>query len=270
MNITWGGALGAAAMFVLVLAAAGWVATRRLLRGGYRSTPLSAMRSGWRDVFRLIRVSIPVALILFGIRLFQGLGKDMQNIFLRHRPAVWSLTGLAIDVIFALVWAAFALRIAFFILTPDIERADRKARTRRAVLYAFAFWGLTVAVTIAGIALVVLVRGADRGLVIKSVGYIIYAITIVSALTRPAIAVGLPKPVRESFRIIRENWLGGSVTLSLAALPLGLVYIIVGMMRFVRMPLVLALGLEIPIAALSALCYLAFEGVVAAMYRRVM
>jgi hypothetical protein len=76
--------------------------------------------------------------------------------------------------------------------------------------------------------------------------------------------------VRESFRIIRENWLGGSVTLSLAALPLGLVYIIVGMMRFVRMPLVLALGLEIPIAALSALCYLAFEGVVAAMYRRVM
>jgi len=42
------------------------------------------------------------------------------------------------------------------------------------------------------------------------------------------------------------------------------------LLRFVHLPLTVALALEIPIAALSALCYAAFEGVIAAMYKRIM
>jgi hypothetical protein len=38
----------------------------------------------------------------------------------------------------------------------------------------------------------------------------------------------------------------------------------------VLLSLPLALGLELPVAAASALCYAAFEGVIAAMYKRIM
>ncbi len=271
MKISWGGAAGFAAILILVLLAFGWVATRKLLRGGYRATPASAVRSGWRAVFRLARASPAVALALFATKLLQSLGKDIQNITLSHMQVAWSLTGITIDLAFTLAWAAFALRIGFFVLAPDATRDERRDRTRRAMLYALAFWGLTLAVNAAGIGLVFYVHGADHGMVIRSVGYIFYAIAVVAALTRPAIAVGLPRPLKESFRIIRENWLGVSVTLVLAALPLGLVFLSVGVfLRFFRLGLGLALLLEMPIAAASALCYFAFEGSVAAMYRRIM
>jgi len=60
-------------------------------------------------------------------------------------------------------------------------------------------------------------------------------------------------------------------TLIMAAAPLALVFFGVAMLlRFVRFGLGLALVLEIPIAALAALCYAAFEGVIAAMYKRIM
>jgi hypothetical protein len=271
MKITWGGAAGFTAVIILLGFAVFWVATRPLLAGPYRTTPRSAVHSGWRAVFRLIETSPRFALALFGLKLFQSVGKDLQNIVLRHHPLAWSLTGIAIDLAFALAWAALALQISFSILAPDLLRSERRPRRRRAVVYAAGFWGLTLAVNAAGIALVVLVHGADHGKVVKTVGYIFYAISVVAALTRPAIAIGLPRPIKESFRIMRENWLGVSVTLILAVLPLAVVFISVGMfLRFFRLGLGLAFLLELPVAALSALCYLAFEGVIAAMYKRIM
>ncbi|HMA50873.1 MAG TPA: hypothetical protein VKP60_14030, partial [Magnetospirillaceae bacterium] len=90
-------------------------------------------------------------------------------------------------------------------------------------------------------------------------------------LSRPAIATGLTRPIREALRILWENWIGAVITLILAAAPLALVFFGVALLlRFVRLGLNLALVLEIPIAALGALCYAAFEGVIAAMYKRIM
>jgi hypothetical protein len=271
MKLTLMGTLGFAAVAAITILAAAWVVTRRLLYSRYKSTPFSAFLSGWRAVFRLIRAAPLVALAVFGAKLFQILGKDIQNIVLRHHPMAWSITGMAIDLAFALAWAAFALRIYFYVLTPDATRQEKWARTRIAVIYALAFWGLAITVNAAGIGLVVAVHGADHGMVVKIVGYISYAITVIAVLTRPGIATGLPRPLRESLRILRENWLGAAVTLVLAALPLGLVFLAVGLIGgFVPLRLYMALLLEIPIAAASALCYFAFEGVVAAMYRRIM
>jgi hypothetical protein len=246
--------------------------TRRLLVSTrYRSRPSAAFKGAWQSVFGLIKAAPLVALAAFCAKLFQILGKDIQNIALRRHPMAWSLTGLAIDLLFALIWAAVAMRIYFSILAPDLPRADLRRRTRSAMIYALAFWAVAVAVNAAGIGLVYWVRGADHGMVVRIIGYLSYALTVVAVLTRPGIATGLPRPLKEAFRVVRENWFGGGVTLILGALPLGLVFLSVNLISdFVRLKLYVALLLEVPIAAASALCYLAFEGTVAAMYRRVM
>jgi hypothetical protein len=272
MKTTLWGAFGFAVGTAVVLLGLAWLVTRRILVSTRnKSKPLSAFTGGWRAVFRLVEAAPLVALAVFGVKLFQILGKDTQNIILRHHPIVWSITGLAIDLLFAVAWAAVALRIYFFILTPEATREARWARTRISVIYALAFWAMGIALNAAAIGLVVWVHGADHGMVIRIVGYLSYAITVIAALTRPGIATGLPRPVRESFRILRENWFGGAVTLLLAAVPLGFVFFAVALIsELVRLKLYVALPLEVPIAAASALCYFAFEGVIAAMYRRIM
>jgi hypothetical protein len=271
MKITWMGVLGFGAVAIVVLLALAWLVTRRLLRSSrHRATPISAFSSGWRGIVRLGRAAPFVAVAAFGVKLFQILGKDLQNIFLRRHPMVWSLTGIAIDLIFALAWAVVALRIYFYLLAPDATREQRWARTRIAVVYALIFWAAGILLNFLGIGLVVWVKGADHGVVIEIVAYLSYALTVVAALTRPGIAIGLAKPLRESFRLIRENWFGATITVLMAAVPLGLVFMAVGLAaHVVRMRVYVALLLEFPIAALSALCYFAFEGVIAGMYRRI-
>ncbi len=271
MKLSLGGALGFGVVAIIVLLIGAWIATRRILHSPYPSSPAAAAGSGWRAVFQLIQLSPLVALAGFGIKLFQAFGEDAANILLRHWPQAWSVTGFVIELIFALAWAAFSMRIYLLVLAPEATAEEVRARTRRAVLYALAFWALTIAITVAAIGLVILVKGADRGNVMRSVGYISYAITVVAALSRPAIAIGLTKPVREALRILRENWFGAVVTLILAALPLGLVFFAAGLLvRFLHMPLAFALLLQLPITALSALCYAAFEAVIATMYKRIM
>ena len=271
MKLTVGGAIGFAVVAVIALLFATWVASRRLLHSPYPSSPLSAAQSGWRAVFGMIQVMPLVALTGFAIKLSQSFGKDAANILLRHWPRTWSITGLVIDIAFTLAWAAFAMRIYLLVLAPDATREQIRTRTLRAVLYALAGRGLLIAVTLAGIALVVAVRGADHGKVIRAVDYFSYVVTVVVALSRPAIATGLARPIWEALRILRENWFGATVTLILAALPFTLVVVGVALLlRLVHLPLPVALVLEIPIAALSALCYAAFEGVIAAMYKRIM
>jgi hypothetical protein len=271
VKVTLGGALGFGVVALVFLALAAWVATRRLLRSPYPSSPMSAAQGGWRAVFQLIQLSPLVALGGFGIKLFQSFGEDAANILLRNWPRTWSVTGFVIELLFALAWAAFAMRLDLLILAPEATGEERRARIRRAVLYALFFWAVTIAITVAAIGLVILVKGADRGNVMRSVVYISYAVTVVSALTRPAIATAVAKPMREAMRIIAENWVGAAVTLILAALPLGLVFFsAVLILRFAHLPLAFALLLQLPIAALSALCYAAFEAIIATMYKRIM
>jgi hypothetical protein len=271
VKLTVGGVLGFAVVAVIFLLFATWVASRRLLHSPYPSTPLSAARSGWRAVFRLIQTAPLVALAGFAIKLSQSLGKDAANILLRHWPRTWSITGLIIEIAFTLAWAAFAMRIYLLVLAPEATAAEIRARTRKAVLYALIGRALLIGVTIAGIALVVAARGVDHGKVIRAVDDFSYVVTAILALSRPAIATGLAWPIRECLRILRENWFGAAVTLILAVLPLTLVFAGVALLlRFVHLSLPVALALEIPIAALSALCYAAFEGVIAAMYKRIM
>jgi hypothetical protein len=271
VKLTLAGALGFGVAAIVFLSVAVWVATRRILHSPYPSTPLSAAQSGWGAIFQLFWLWPLVALAGFGIKLFQSFGEDAANILLGHWPRTWSVTGFVIELIFTLSWAAFAMRIYLRVLAPDATAEEVRARTRRAVMYALSFWAVAIAATVAGIGLVVLVKGVDNGQVMGSIGYISYAITIVAALSRPAIAIGLARPVREALRILRENWFGAAVTLILAALPLGLVFFAAGLLvRFLQMPMAMALLLQVPITALSALCYAAFEGVIAAMYKRIM
>jgi hypothetical protein len=271
VKLTLGGALGFAVAAAILIAAFLWVASRRLLHSPYPSSPLAAAQSGWRAVLRMVRLAPYLALAGFAVKLSQNWGKDAANIVLTHSLRAWSLTGEAIEIGFAVAWAAFAIQIYLRILSPEATRAETRARTRRAVLYALAGQILMLLVTLAGIRLVIFVHGADRGAVIETVNALSYVVTLMVALSRPAIAIGLAKPLREVLRILWDNWLGAAVTLVLAAAPLTLVFFGVALLvRLVRLPLPAALILEVPIAALAALCYAAFEGVIAAMYKRVM
>lgn len=271
MKLTLGGALGFAVAAAALLAVFLWVASRRLLFSPYPSSPLSAAQGGWRAVFQIIQAAPLVALAGFAIKLSQSWGKDAANILLRHWPRTWSFTGELIEVAFTLAWAAFAMRIYLHVLAPQATADEARARTRKAVLYALGGWVAIFLLTVAGIGLVIYVRGADRGNVMKTVGYLTYAITLVVALARPAIATGLAQPLRSALRMLWENWIGAVFTLIMAAVPFALVFFGVGfLLRFVRFGLGLALVLEIPIAALAALTYAAFEGVIAAMYKRIM
>ena len=271
MKITWMGVLGFGAVAIVAIVALAWLVTRRLLRSSrHRATPLSVFSSGWRAVFRLALAAPFVALAAFGAKLFQSLGKDFQNIILHRHPTVWSVTGIAIDLIFTLIWSVVALRIYFHLLAPEATREQRWARTRVAVVYALIFWAVGILMNFLAIGLVVWVKGADHGVVIKIVAYLSYALTVVAALTRPGIATGLAKPLTEAVRIVRENWFGVAVTVLMAAIPLGLVFFAVAIVSHaVRLKIYAALLLEFPVAAVSALCYFAFEGVIAAMYRRI-
>jgi hypothetical protein len=271
VKLTLGGALGFAVAAALLLAAFLWIASRRLLLSPYPSSPLSAAQSGWRAVFQIIQVAPMVAVAGFAIKLSQSWGKDAANILLRHWPRVWSATGELIEIAFTLAWAALAMRIYLHVLAPQATPDEVRTRTRRAVIYALGGWIVTFLLTVAGIGLVIYVRGADRCYVMKAVGYLTYAVTLAVALARPAIATGLARPLHESLRMLWENWIGAAFTLVMAAAPFALVFFGVEfMLRFVRFGLGLALLLEIPIAALAALSYAAFEGVIAAMYKRIM
>jgi hypothetical protein len=271
VKLTLGGALGFAVAAAILLAAFTWIASRRLLLSPYPSSPLSAARSGWRAVFQIIQVAPFVALTGFALKLAQSWGKDAANILLRHSPRTWSVTGELIEIAFTLAWAAFAMRIYLHVLAPQATPDEARARTRKAVIYALGGWIVTFLLTVAGIGLVIFVRGADRGNVMRTVGYLTYVVTLVVALARPAIATGLARPLRESLRMLWENWIGAVFTLVMAAAPFALVVFgITFLLHFVRFGLGLALVLEIPIAALAALCYAAFEGVIAAMYKRIM
>lgn len=271
MKLTLGGALGFALAASILLAVFLWIASRRLLLSPYPSSPLSAAQGGWRAVFQIIQAAPLVALAGFAIKLSQSWGKDAANILLRHWPRTWSITGELIEIAFTLAWAAFAMRIYLHVLAPQATPDEARARARKAVIYALGGWIVTFLITVAGIELVIYVRGADRGNVMKTVDYLTYAITLIVALARPAIATGLVRPLRESLRMLWENWIGAVFTLIMAAAPLALVFFAVGtMLRFVRFGTGLALVLEIPIAALAALCYAAFEAVIAAMYKKIM
>ncbi len=269
MKLTLGGALGFALAAAIVLAVFFWFASRRLLVSPYPSSPLSAARSGWRAVFQLMRSAPFVALAGFAITLSQNWAHGLANTFL-GRSRIWGLTGDAIELAATLAWAAFAMRIYLHVLALQATKDEVRARTRRAVLYALGGWLLTMLATWAGIGLVVYVRGADKGRVMETVGYFSYAVIVVVALARPAIATGLKQPLRETLRILWENWIGVTVTVILAAAPAVLLfYGIQYLLHFVRFGRYLALTLEIPLCGLGGPFYAAFEGVIAAMYKRI-
>ena len=263
------GALGVATIVILAVAFLGWVGTRRLLSSPKPSRPLSAIFDGWRDVFRLVRVLPLFAFLAFLTKLLQIYAYSARDLFLVSLAGrIW--TGVAIELIFTLAWAAVAFQIYLRILAPELSPDVARERTPRAVLYAFAFWGVTFGLTLAGIFWIATLHGRGRPLVIGLVFYMPYIFILASALTRPAIAVGLPRPFKECRRIIKENWFGITVTLALAALPLGLVFFAVGMVReFLHLRVLWALFLEVPIALLSVLCNAAFEASIAQMYRRI-
>ena len=271
MKLTLGGALGFAVAAAILLALFFWVASRRLLLSPYPSSPLSAAQSGWRAVCQIIQAAPLVALAGFGIKLLQGWGNDASNVLLLHSPRAWSITGGLIELAFTLAWAAFAMRIYLHVLAPHATPEEVRVRTRMGVIYALGGWIVAFLLGIAGIGLVLYVRGADRGNVVETVGYLTYLVALIVALSRPAIATGLQRPLRVSLSMLWENWIGAVFTLIMAVAPFALVFFGVEfLLRFVRFGLGLALVLQIPIAALAALTYAAFEGVIAAMYKRIM
>ncbi len=258
---------------ILVVVAAGivyFIGTRRILQSPYPSAPVSAVFSGWRALAALAKVSQGLALVIVAAKVIQISGYSARSLALASRSGNWLAADIAIDVGFTLAWAAIAVRIGMFILAPDIEDAARRARTWRAVRYGLSFWGAAEAVKIVGVVLVLGMRPNWRFVVLTIGTYAPFLFIVASALTRPAIAIGLPRPFRECLRILRENWLGIAVTLGLGALPLGLVYLAVGLIRQAFHPSVVpALLMELPIAVVSAVCYAAFEAVIATMYRRI-
>ena len=271
MKLTLGGALGFALAAAILLAVFFWIASRRLLLSPYPSSPLSAAQGGWRAVFQIIRAAPLVALAGFGIKLLQGWANDAANVLLLRSPTAWSVSGGLIELAFTLAWAAFAMRIYLHVLAPQAAPDEVQARTRTAVIYALGGWIVTFLLSVGGIGLVLYVRGADRGNVMETVGYLTSVVTLIVALARPAIATGLVRPMRAALRMLWENWIGAVFTLIMAAAPFALVFFGVEfLLRFVRFGLGLALVLQIPIAALAALTYAAFEGVIAAMYKRIM
>jgi len=263
--------LGMVAMFGAMAALVAWIVTRQWVRGAFPSTPLSVVISGWRSVCRLVTTTPRLALAGFAVKLFQSLGRDLQNLVLSPRTDAWSAAGVGIDLVFAAGWAAFAQQIYMRMLAPEATPEERRTRTRIAIIYALAFWAVILELNILGIGIVIQIKGADHGAVVATVGYITYALMVLSALTRPGISTGLPRPLGESIRIIRNNVLGIATTLALAALPLGLIYLVANLTAaFVRMPVALALILEVPLACASSFCYATFEGGIAAFYKRVM
>jgi hypothetical protein len=264
------GAFGVATIAVIALGIIGWVSTRRLLLSPHPTSPASAIMEGWRAVLQAIRVLPLVASLGFAVKLLQILAHSGLNLLLQPSIAgrVWA--SVAIELLFTLAWAATAFRIYLLVLAPNLPRGQVRERTRRAVLYALLFWVIAFVLTIGGTLWIATLHGRSRPIVIVLVTSMPYIFIILSALTRPAIAMGLPKPFKECRRILRENWFGVAVTLGLAALPLGLVFLAVGLTRqFGHLPVMWALLLEVPIAAISALSYAAWEGAVAAMYRRI-
>ena len=270
MNSWLPGAFGVGTIVLLTIAFVGWVATRRLLLSPRPSQPLAVVVDGWRAVIKMIKLLPFVAFLGFIVKLAQILAYSARDLLIGHSLAgrIWS--GVAIEFIFTLAWAAVAFQIYLLVLAPALPKEAARERTPRAVLYAFAFWAVTFGLTIGGILWIATLHGRGRPIVAGLVIYMPYIFIIASALTRPGIATGLPKPFKECRRIVKENWFGIAVTLSLASLPLGLLYLAVGLMRqFLHLPVVWALLLELPVALISVLCYAAFEGAIAQMYKRI-
>jgi hypothetical protein len=261
------GVVAIAAAFVVFI---GFVGTRRLLLSPVPTTPFSAVLEGWRAVFGVIGVWRWVAVLGFAVRLFQILAYSARSMMVGASPAARFWTGVAIDSIFTLLWAAVALQISLFVLTPELSRIDVRRRTRRAIVYALIFWSIGFLFTIAATFWFALVQGRSRVVIAAAVVYLPYLLIVLAALTRSAIAVGLPRPFKEGRRILGENWFGIAVTLALAILPLSLLFYLVDLARqILHLRLAWALLIEIPIASASALCYAAFEGAIAAMYSRI-
>ncbi len=269
--LTAGAAFGFAVMLIVAGVAIGWIGSRRILLSPYPGTPFSALGDGWRGIAGLTRAFPVVILVAISLKLFQIFGYSVRSLTLGHLPRAFIFSGAAIELIFVLAWAAVALRIDMFVLQTEITDVERRARMRRAAIYAFIFWGLTLAINVAGILLFAALKGNGRIVVMALISYLPYLFIILSSLTRPAISVGVPKPFRECLRILRENWFGISVTLALGALPLGFVFLAVGVVRETfHLSVIYALLLEVPIAVVSAISYALFEGVVAAIYLRIM
>jgi hypothetical protein len=270
MNSWLPGALGIGVLTIVVLALLRFVGSRRLLQSPKPSTPLSAVGEGWRVLFTLANAWPWVAVLIFVLKLGQILGYSARTLLNRPSAAILFWSGIAIDLLFTLCWAALAFQIYLWLLAPGLARGESRRRTRRAVLYALAFWAIGIAIMAAGVLWALLSHGRGRLPVAFVVIYFPYICILLAALTRPAIAAGVPKPFKECRRIISENWLGIAVTLLIAALPLGLVFYGVDLLRAtLHPPRAMALILEVPIALVSALCYAAFEGAVASIYRRV-
>jgi hypothetical protein len=211
-----------------------------------------------------------VALLAFTVKLLQIFAYSARDIFVGSSNAgrLWST--VAIELLFTLAWTGVVFQIYLLALAPETFRDKTSGRTGRAVLYAFAFWAISFALTIGGIFWIATLRGPGRQVVTIIFVYLPYIFIVASALTRPAIAIGLPKPFRECRRIVQENWFGIAVTLGLAALPLGLLFFSVGLTRqFLHLGVGPALLLEVPIAMVSTLFYAAFEGAIAEMYKRI-
>jgi hypothetical protein len=270
MNSWLPGAFGIGVFAVTVVALLGFVGSRRLLQSPTPTTPLAAVGAGWRAVFGLARASPWFAVLIFVLKLGQILGYSARTLLHSPPPALLFWSGVAIDFLFTLCWAALAFQIYLLLLEPELARGEARLRTRRAVLYALAFWATGFAIMAAGVLWVVLSHGRGRLLVAIVVIYFPYISLLLAALTRPAIAAGIPKPFKECRRIIAENWWGIAVTLIIAALPLGLIFYGVDLLRVTLHPRpAMAIILEVPIALLSALCYAAFEGTIAGIYQRI-
>jgi hypothetical protein len=270
MNSWLPGVFGIGVFAVVLLAFLGFVGSRRLLQSPTPSSPLSAVGAGWRAVFSLGFAWPWFAVLIFVLKFGQIVSYSGRTLLHRPPPALLFWSGVGIDFLFTLCWAALAFQIYLLLLEPELARGEARRRTRRAVLYALAFWAIGFAIMAAGVFGVVLSHGRGRPLLAIVVIYFPYICILLAALTRPAIAAGVPKPFKECRRIIAENWWGIAVTLIIAAVPLALIFYGVDLLRATLHPRpAMAIILEVPIALASALCYAAFEGAIAGIYQRI-
>jgi hypothetical protein len=262
---------GFGAISLVAAGVVGWVGSRRILLSPYPGTPLITVFEGWQGLTQLIRAWPQFALIAVVIKLSQLLGFSVRTLMLAGRPVIWLMATLPIELGFALAWAFVALRIDLYFLAPEVGRAEVQRRTRRAVLYALIFWGCNIATNLAGFVIAVLLPLNNRLIVLTVLNYSPYLFIVAAALTRPAIAIDVPRPFLECLRILRENWFGILVTLGIGALPLGSIFLTAWVIRHTgHLGVVKALLLEIPLGVLATVTYAGFESTIAAMYRRIM
>ena len=262
---------GFGALILVAAVVVAWIGTRRILLSPYPGTPFEANFEGWQGLAGLIRAWPAFALIAVAVKLTQVLSSSLRTLTLTHLPIPWLAAGILIDLGFALAWAFVALRIDLAILAPDASKKDANRRVRRALIYALGFYGVNVVINIVAFLLAIGLHPMAQRILVTVLFYVPYFLIVLSALTRPAIAIGLPRPFRECLRMLRENWFGIAVTLGIGALPLGAIFLGAFVIRVTaHLSITKAVLFEIPLAMLAAACYAGFESVIAAMYRRIM